>query len=169
MNYLPVPPGTLPPAAIAMRGAEPEILMNVAHNLLACAGPILKPVPSPAEGAAFRRVQNSNVLALLGDHLFISNPVCLTFSVALHGVPPQRLQLLWDRLVLDGFDTARIYPNAGEFLVEAARVVDSLDPDTLHQDYIFDPIEVIDKEPPVPVVGVLTVGQLIATSWVRDT
>ena len=75
----------------------------------------------------------------------VSNPVGLTFSVALHGVPPQRLQLLWDRLVIDGFDSARVYANAGEFLVEAARIVDALDADTLHADYIFDPAEVIDR------------------------
>ena len=137
MNFLPVPPNSTPAVAVTLRGAEPEVVMNVAHNLLACVGPTLKPIPCVTSGPAFRRVQNSSLLMLLGDFLFISNTVGLTFSVALHGVPPQRLQLLWDRLVIDGFDSARVYANAGEFLVEAARIVDALDADTLHADYIF--------------------------------
>ena len=168
MNFLPVPPGTPLPAATLLRGDEPEIVVNVAHNILACASSVLKPIPCPTAGHGFRRVQNANMLMLLGDSLFISNPVGLTFSVALHGVPPQRLQTLWDRLVTDGFDVARVYANAGEFLVEAARIVDALDYDTLHVDYIFTPAEVMDKEPPNAVVGVITVNQLVAASWTRE-
>ena len=168
MNNLPVPPNATPAAANLLRGPEPDIVMNVAHIILHCAPSMLKPIVCVTAGPNYRRVQNSNMLLLLGDSLFISNPVGLTFSVALHGVPPQRLHTLWERLVIDGFDTARVYPNAGEFLVEAARIVDALDCDTLHPDYIFDPLEVIDKEPPTNVQGLITVNQLVATSWTRE-
>ena len=83
MNFLPVPPNTdSAAAALAMRGDEPEILLNVAHTLLACAEALLRPIPCVVAGHGFRRVQNSSMLAILGNSLFVANPLGLTLCGA---------------------------------------------------------------------------------------
>ena len=103
MDFVAVPAGTAPVAALALRGADPTLSFSTADSFNTTLGSTLGAIagaPGRMEAAY------SNVAAELVGALFTSDPAVLDAPVILHAIDPTKLRTVWLRLLADGQDDA---------------------------------------------------------------
>ena len=173
MLHVAVPPGTLPGAALQLRGPEHEISVPVGHPLhISCSAGLhlytpvpgwLPPLPCLA---GFESATNSSMLVALGSAIFTNDPNFLAASMVESGILPASLEALLTQLMADGLDltTPRVGTTAlTEFAFDVGEVVDRLDKDNLPLPYLLTLADKFAKE---GAVG-LPLVQLQQTTWIH--
>ena len=118
MDFEPVPAGTLPPAALVLRGSDPNLAVPTANSLNTSLGVSLHAV-NAAGGQ--RHLKYSGVSGLIAGAFFTRDPAVL--QSLLHGaVPsPAKLRALWTYLTANGIDATA--PRTPEHIVETIEAI----------------------------------------------
>ena len=99
MDFVAVPAGTMPAAALTLRGPDHEVDLAAADDFVTVLGTAL--AARVAVGGR-KRMDYSSVSGMLSGHLFTRDPAVL--QAPLHGsvAAPAKLRALWLQLIADG-------------------------------------------------------------------
>jgi len=124
MDFVAVPAGTAPVAALALRGADPPLSFATADSFNTTLGVALCAVPGAAPGRM--EAAYSNVAAELVGALFTNDAAVLDSATILSVIDPSKLRAVWLRLVFDGLDGAASL-SGSRFRYERDNVLAGLD------------------------------------------
>ena len=100
MDFAPVPPGTAPAAALALRGSDPDLLFAAADSFDVTLSAALHARPGVL--ANQKAIPYSRVAGALADGLYTRDPVVLMACPTAFVVGPAKLRAHWLRNVQDG-------------------------------------------------------------------
>ena len=162
MDFVAVPAGTAPVAALALRGADPPLSFATADSFNTTLGVALCAVPGAAPGRM--EAAYSNVAAELVGALFTNDAAVLDSATILSVIDPTKLRAVWLRLVFDGLDDAASL-SGSRFRYERDNVLAGLDYSALGMPvgYLVTAADLFLTEVSAGAVG----GG--ATLWVRST
>ena len=103
MDFVAVPAGTPPVAALALRGADPSVSFATADSFNTTLGATLCVIPGAAGQV---EAAYSNVAGELVGALFTSDPAVLDTATILCVIDPAKMRAAWLRLLADGLDDA---------------------------------------------------------------
>ena len=164
MDFVAVPAGTAPVAALALRGADPTLSFATADSFNTTLGNTLCAIagaPGRMEAAY------SNVAAELVGALFTSDPAVLDAPVILHAIDPTKLRAVWLRLLADGQDDA-VSLTGRRFRYERDAILAGLDYANLAAGYLVTAADLFLTE----AVGTGRAAAALiggaGTSWIRS-
>ena len=159
MDFVAVPAGTLPVAALALRGADPSVSFATADSFNTTLGATLCVIPGAAGQV---EAAYSNVAGELVGALFTSDPAVLDTATILAVIDPAKMRVAWLRLLADGLDDA-VSLTSKRFRYERDSILSGLDYAALAAGYLVTAADMFPTEVPAGPVG----GA--GTLWIRST
>ncbi|KOO35081.1 hypothetical protein Ctob_016543, partial [Chrysochromulina tobinii] len=153
------PAGTLPVAALALRGADPSVSFAAADSFNTTLGATLCVIPGAAGQV---EAAYSNVAGELVGALFTSDPAVLDTATILAVIDPAKMRVAWLRLLADGLDDA-VSLTSKRFRYERDSILSGLDYAALAAGYLVTAADMFPTEVPAGAVG----GA--GTLWIRST
>ena len=159
MDFVAVPAGTVPVAALALRGADPSLSFATADSFNTTLGATRCAVPG---AAGQMEAAYSNVAGELVGALFTSDPVVLDSATILSVIGPAKMRVAWLQLLADGQDDAAPLTSK-RFRYERDTVLAGLDYAALNAGYLVTAADLLLTEVSAGAMG----GG--ATLWIRST
>jgi hypothetical protein len=159
MDFVAVPAGTPPVAALALRGADPSVSFATADSFNTTLGATLCVIPGAAGQV---EAAYSNVAGELVGALFTSDPAVLDIVTILGVIDPAKMRVAWLRLLADGLDDAASLTSK-RFRYERDSILSGLDYAALAAGYLVTAADMFPTEVPAGAMG----GA--ATLWIRST
>ena len=159
MDFVAVPAGTLPVAALALRGADPSVSFATADSFNTTLGATLCVVPG---AAGQMEAAYSNVAGELVGALFTTDPAVLDSATILSVISPLKMRVAWLQLLADGLDDAASLTSK-RFRYERDSLMAGLDYAALAGGYLVTAADLFPTEASAGAMG----GA--GTLWVRST
>jgi len=159
MDFVAVPAGTAPVAALALRGADPSLSFATGDSFNTTLGATLCVI---AGAAGQMEAAYSNVAGELVGALFTSDPAVLDTATILAVISPLKMRVAWLQLLADGLDDAASLTSK-RFRYERDSVLAGLDYAALAGGYLVSAADMFPTEVSAGAVG----GA--GTLWIRST
>jgi hypothetical protein len=159
MDFVAVPAGTVPVAALALRGADPSLSFATGDSFNTTLGATLCVI---AGAAGQMEAAYSNVAGELVGALFTSDPAVLDTATILAVISPLKMRVAWLQLLADGLDDAASLTSK-RFRYERDSILSGLDYAALAAGYLVTAADMFATEVPAGAMG----GA--GTLWIRST